>query len=197
MLCLQSLGINRSSFEEIKHRLVSSGKILVGRHVTGNSLSDSSPVIREFFHRVNRQHFLVNVLSEIKFDVFANPNVSDLHLVKGECASLVRADVSGTAHNLASSQFLHIVVVLKHLTLRVGKRDHDSKRETFGDSDDDNGDTDDDVVNPEFKVVGKGTAFILNFTTEKIEVTLGNSGREAHEWSEGQRRYQSYRFQWQ
>ena len=207
MLFLDGLRINTTSLKEINHRLVSGRKIREGRDVAGNSLNDGFPVSREECHRVNRLHLgnnrclfdqftvitffsffvLLNLFSsqfflfKSKLDVFANPHVGDLHLVKGEGASLVSADVCGTAHNLASSQLLNVVIVLQHLTLGVGKRDHNSKGETFGDSDNDNGDTDNDIINPKFEVSGKGTALALNFTTEKIEVALEKAIKEVAE----------------
>ena len=43
------------------------------------------------------------------------PDLSPGHLVLGECAGFVRADVIGTAHSLAGGKLLDEVLILEHL----------------------------------------------------------------------------------
>ena len=83
--------------------------------------------LREDSLCVELGHFTFSVLVKVKLNVLVNPDAGSLHLVEGESASLVGADVSRTAHDLASSKLLNVVVVLEHLALRVGEGNHDGE----------------------------------------------------------------------
>jgi len=83
---------------------------------------------------VDLGHLFVLVLSDWKAYFLSCPNFSYLHLVKCQRTCLIRADIGGSSHDLASSQFLDIVLVFEHHSLRIGEREHDSKRKTFRDS---------------------------------------------------------------
>ena len=156
MLLLEGDSVNVTSLEKINHTLVGGSKVF--GDIACNRLRDQVPVsVSEVIAGLNRLHLLVLILFEGELNVLSAPNVGDLHLVESQGAGLVRANVGGAAHNFAGSELLDVVLVLKHLALRVGERDHNSKGETFGDSDDDNGDANNDVVNPQFQVLSEGT----------------------------------------
>lgn len=136
--------------------------------------------LREVVERFNWQHLLVLVLLDIELDVFSEPDVSNLHLIEGQSSRLIGANVSSTAHNLASSKLLDVILILEHFALRVGERDHDSERETLWDGDNNNSNTDDDIVNPEFKVLGKRSV-ILVLASKEINVALEETVKEVTE----------------
>ena len=65
---------------------------------------------------------LLKVFSDIDtlslvVDIFgdSSPHFGHIHLVLGKSTGLVRADVVGTSHDLARSDFLDEVLLLKHL----------------------------------------------------------------------------------
>ena len=68
---------------------------------------------------VDRLNLFFFILLYGKFDVLTSPDVGDMHLIKRESSSFIRADVCGSSHDLTSFQLLHIVIVLEHLALRV------------------------------------------------------------------------------
>eukprot|EP00760_Papus_ankaliazontas_P018468 PhM_4_TR17504/c0_g2_i1/m.976 len=70
----------------------------------------------------------------------ANVRLHHRHFVLGECARLVGANGSGTAHRLASSQVTDEVVLLHHLLHAVGKRDRHGQWKPLGHGDDDDSD---------------------------------------------------------
>lgn len=129
---------------------------------------------------VDGLHFLFLVLIEVELDVFAGPDPGDLHLVKSEGSGLVSADVSGAAHDFTSSELFDVVIIFKHFTLGVGERDHHSQGEALGDGDDDDGDTNDDVVNPDLEVACEWAVF-AGLTTEQVNVALQHSIEEVTE----------------
>ena len=103
---------------------------------------------REIIERLNWFHFFVLILLHVQFDVLSKPDVGDLHLVQCQRSSLVRADISSSAHDLTSRKLFDVVLILKHFFLRVGQGNHHGKRQTLWNGDNDNSHTDDDVCDP-------------------------------------------------
>jgi len=93
---------------------------------------------------------LPNVLSIVDLDCLVNTNVDvgHSHHIHCECSGLIRANVVGTAHDLARSKLLHEILIDEHLSHREGKCDHDCKRKSLRDSDDNNGDSDEKISQP-------------------------------------------------
>lgn len=180
MLLLELGHVDAASLEKVDHTLIGGAEFI--RDVAGNGGGDQFPVgLGHEFQRLDRQHLLVLILFDVKLDVLAGPDPGHLHLVESQGTGLIGADVSGTAHDFTGSEFLDVVGVLEHLALRVGEGDHHSKGEAFGNSHDDNGDTDDDVVDPEFEVLGEGSFLGAGLTTEKIDVALKEAIKEVTE----------------
>ena len=171
MLLLDILHVGAGSLHQICHAYVSGAQ--VSGDVAANALLEQSPVdLRELLQWVNRLHLLVLVLLDVERVVLATePEGGDLHLVESQGASLVRADVGGTSHDLAGGQLLDVVLVLEHFALGVGEGDHDGQRETLGYGNDNNSHTNDDVVDPELEVFGERTV-ILVFATEQVKIAL-------------------------
>lgn len=176
MVSLQFFDICACSFHKICHTFVGCTKFC--GDIAADTLFHESPVsFREDFKSVNGQHFLVLILFNVELDVLACPDTSNLHHVKSQSSCLIRADISSAAHDFAGCKLFNIVLILQHLSLRVSKRDHNGKRETFRDGDNDNGDTNDDIVDPELEILCKRTV-ILVLTTEKINVALQKAIRK-------------------
>lgn len=170
MLLGQCCHVSASSLHQVSHRSVS-GRVISG-NIASNALLEKSPVsLREDIKGVDRLHFLVLVLLDVQLNVFTEPELGDLHLVKSQGTCLVGANVGGTSHDLTGGELFHVILILEHFALGVGERNHDGEGQTFGDSDDDNGDTDNDVINPELEVLGEVAAIIV-LTSEKINVAL-------------------------
>ena len=174
--------VNVGSLKEVNHTLVGSTWV-VGGVASDGGLDEVPMGLGEVVKRVDLLKLLVLVLVSRELNFLAEPSAGDLHLVKSKGTSLVRADVVSTTHDLAGSELLDHVVVLEHLTLRVGEGDHDGKRETFWDSDDNNGDTNDDVVNPELEVLGEWTVFstLFRICREEVDVALEDAIKEVAE----------------
>jgi len=122
-----------------------------------------------------REFFLVN----IDRDVTANIDVSNLHLVESKSTGLVRANVISATHDFARGETLHIVMVSKHALNGVGERDHDGKRETLGHGDDNNGNTDDDVVNNLLDELDEGVV-LAEEVDGAADVALNEESEEEH-----------------
>jgi len=135
---------------------------------------------REDFKGINGLHFLVLILFNVELNILAKPDSSNLHLVESKSSGFVRADISSAAHDFTSCKLFHIILILQHLSLRVGKRDHDGKRKTFRDSDNNNCDTNNDIVDPELEVFCKRT-LVRILTTEKINIALQKAVKEVTE----------------
>jgi len=155
MLLPQGLHVSAATLKQVNHALIGSS-IFIRDVASNTSLNHAIVFVSESRLSVDRLHFLVFILVSVQLNVLSNPNVSDLHLVESEGASLVRTDVGCTTHDLAGGKFLDVVLILEHLTLGVSERDHNGERETFGNSNNDNGNTNNEVVNPLFEVLGEG-----------------------------------------
>ena len=75
-----------------------------------------------------------------------DPKVGDSHDVLGECSGLIRADIVSSSHGLASVQMSDEIVLLSHLSDGIRQSHGDGQRETLGDGNDHDGDSDDEEV---------------------------------------------------
>jgi len=158
------LHVSAATGEQFNHGFVS-GASIIGS-VAGNTvLNMLGMLFVNNFRPLELAHFsfLITVLSN--FNVFAAPHAGDLHLIFSQGSRLVRADVVGTAHDLARLQLLHFVVILSHPANRVSQGDHDCERQTFWHGDHDDGDSDDEVTDPDLEV-GQEQVGRVSLTTE-------------------------------
>ena len=175
MLGPDLVDVTSSSQKHALHSFVSGAWIFFLRNVAADSLADMLlEGTVEVSTELNGDWVLVFVLSLVNFSVFTNVDTGHSHLVQCQCTCLVRADVSGSTHDFTSSKTLHIVVILKHLFDRVGKGDHNSERETLRNSDHNDSDSDNEVLDPNSEVGGeKSVTFI--FSTEEVDVTVSKA----------------------
>ena len=124
---LKFMHVDATSLEKVNHAFISSS-VLIGDIASDGGLKHIPVDLSEDFKGLNWQHLLsLLILISVQFDVLADPDASDLHLVERERASLIRADVGCASHDLASSQLLDVVLILEHLALRVSQRNHNSE----------------------------------------------------------------------
>ena len=175
MLGPDLVDVTSSSQKHALHSFVSGAGIFFLRNVAADSLADMLlEGTVEVSTELNGDWVLVFVLSLVNLFVFTNVDTGHSHLVQCQCTCLVRADVSGSTHDFTSSKTLHIVVILKHLFDRVGKGDHNSERETLRNSDHNDSDSDNEVLDPNSEVGGeKSVTFI--FSTEEVDVTVSKT----------------------
>jgi len=96
----------------------------------------------------------------------AAPKSHPGHLILGKGTSLIGTDVVGSTHNFTGRKSLNEVLILKHLLDRVSERDHDSKWKTFWYSDDNNCNSDDNMVEPFLNVLPESSGtFIFTVVT--------------------------------
>jgi hypothetical protein len=139
--------IGIASLDELEHgdfggRPVRDGTLSVAR----NTLLDEVQVVL-----VGAEAVGVNgscTVWVLDFLVMTAPDLGPSHLVLSKSSGFVGADVVGTSHDFTRGQSLHEVLVLKHFGNGVSERDHDCKWKTLWDSDDNDGDTDDQVCEP-------------------------------------------------
>jgi hypothetical protein len=55
-----------------------------------------------------------------------NINIGDSHFVLSQSSCLIRANIVRATHNFARCKFFDKILILKHLSDRVGKGDHNS-----------------------------------------------------------------------
>jgi hypothetical protein len=77
-----------------------------------------------------------------------SPYIRYSHLIHCQGTSLIRANIVGTTHDLTWCKFLNEILIDEHFLDRISKRNHDSERKTFWNSDYNNCNSNDKVSKP-------------------------------------------------
>lgn len=175
MLFLDVFHALSAPFEEFNHSTIGSASIHSG--VATDSLSNQFDGSRDLdvVRPVELGHllsYLVLILRESNVDT--TPAVGHLHGVESKGSSLVGADVVSTTHDFAGGESLDITLIDEHFRDGVGEGDHDGERESFGDGHNDNGDSDDEGLDPAHYKVSDSADLVAVFVgSEEGDVVLG------------------------
>jgi len=128
--------------------------------ISGSSLSDGTNCVAASSLEEDVSDLLVSdvvrhgVLGLVGVDLnnISLPEGGHSHLVLSESSSLIRANVVGSTHDLTGSESLDEVLLNEHLSHRVGEGDDNSEWESFRDSDNDDSDTNNNVLKPPMEV---------------------------------------------
>lgn|ERR1719162_1864938 len=139
--------------------------------------------ITELLLEVDSGHRLFKTCSYcclIDVDGPSNEEVGHGHLVHGQGSGLVRADVVSSTHDLTGGKTLDVVLVFQHSLDGDGERDHNSEWESFWNGNDNNGNSNDEVVDPDFQV-NVEEIVTFGFSSEKVDVAVSQAIDEVDE----------------